>query len=379
MTTTYLVGYYGMQNTGDDALLYASAWGAERFLNASKLILNSPLPLTVRGQGSIDSLLTEKQRFPGQNRFRQYGAALESSRIIFGGGSVLHNARDIDLKRDLMTLSGFRGHMALGVGIGPFVNSRAERSCKRFLESCHFVGVRDRESYEVANAIAPSANVHMTFDLAPSMLADESFHLHEVPRRGVAVCLCPVERVFNGDEVKERVRLKELATALDRISMFTGEPIIFVDFNGHPELGDRVIHSELASYMRPTTAIEFIGYDSNPHRVLQRMASFKTVVSMRLHASVFAYMSQTPIVSLNYHSKCKGWCEQIGLSETQQFGLENVSALGLSQVVCEGLQYGFEAPVLPIETAVHESMNNWSKSHENYECNAEDIRRYSFV
>ena len=34
MVDAYLCGYYGMENSGDDALLYATAWGARNFLGA---------------------------------------------------------------------------------------------------------------------------------------------------------------------------------------------------------------------------------------------------------------------------------------------------------------------------------------------------------
>jgi polysaccharide pyruvyl transferase WcaK-like protein len=37
----YLVGYYGMRNSGDDALMYATAWAAKNILgcNNTKVVL----------------------------------------------------------------------------------------------------------------------------------------------------------------------------------------------------------------------------------------------------------------------------------------------------------------------------------------------------
>ena len=44
MSTSFLVGYYGMKNTGDDALMNVTAWGAKRFFK-SDFIVNSPVPV----------------------------------------------------------------------------------------------------------------------------------------------------------------------------------------------------------------------------------------------------------------------------------------------------------------------------------------------
>lgn len=362
MSKTFLVGYYGMLNTGDDALLNATAWGAKRFMKADNLHINSPRPLKLYTGQARGRVLVEKQSFPAQNRLLQYKTAVDSDRVIFGGGSVLHNARDINIKRHLMKLSGGRGHLALGVGIGPFLNVRAEKACKAFLEECQFVGVRDKQSYEIAKSIAPSANVDLTFDLAPQLLQLPGAKLMHVEREGVAVCLCPRERLV-GNLKAETARLKLLASALDKIYTRTQQKIYFVDFNGHAELGDKQTHHELASMLSPATHYQFVEYNADPLQVLQRMSIFKTIISMRLHAAVFGFLTNTPVISLNYHRKCNAWCEQVGIPQEYLFDAGEFDPSILAEEVCLGITSGFKGCEMTTERALELSMTNWSKSY----------------
>mgnify|MGYP000565376061 CR=1 FL=1 len=364
MKKSLLVGYYGMQNTGDDALMNATAWGAKRFLGSDTITVTSPLSLKLYSGEYLSSTLTATQRFSGQNRLKSYLKAIDSNRIIFGGGSVLHNARDINLKRDLMKLSLGRNHLALGIGIGPFTDTRAEQSCKRFLNTCEFVGVRDAQSYDIAQSIAPHANVVLTFDLAPQLLNIEGFDLVPVQRKGIAVCLCPKERL-SGDLKVEHQRLKNIAKVLDTQYLLTQEPVVFVSFNGHPDLGDHQIHKEVASLLSPKTMFNFVEYDSNPFRVLQRMATFKLAICMRLHASVFSYLTRTPFISLNYHPKCKQWSKQVGLSKHYSFDSESFDPKVLTNEICRGISDGFEPCDLSLNQAINLCMENWRHCYEN--------------
>jgi len=364
MNKSLLVGYYGMQNTGDDALMNATVWGARRFLGTDELSVTSPKTIKLYSGDNFSSTLAGTQRFSGQNRLKSYLRALDSSRIIFGGGSVLHNSRDINLKRDLMRLSRGRSHLALGVGIGPFTDTRAEQSCKRFLNACEFVGVRDAVSYDIAQSIAPHANVVFTFDLAPQLLNIEGYEIVPVKRKGIAVCLCPKERL-SGNLQAEHLRLKNIANALDSQYRLTQEPIVFVGFNGHPELGDHQVHKEVSSLLSSDTVFSFVEYDSNPLRVMQRMATFKLAICMRLHAAVFSYLARTPFISLNYHSKCEQWNKQVVLPERYSFDSTDFDPKILANEVYRGIVDGFDPCELSVNQAINLSMENWRYCYEN--------------
>ena len=79
---SYLCGYYGMQNTGDDALLLATAWGAKKFLGDKNHRVSNVAPLHLPGLPYLPAGLKVQQRFRGENRLKQSFHALVSKRVI---------------------------------------------------------------------------------------------------------------------------------------------------------------------------------------------------------------------------------------------------------------------------------------------------------
>jgi Uncharacterized conserved protein len=361
----YLCGYYGMQNSGDDALLASTVWGAQKFYRYSDFVVSTPQPLHIDGAGSFSATLKAQQRFRGQNRLLQYGKSVGCNRIFFGGGSVLHNEHDIGIKRDLIKLSGRRKAIGVGIGIGPFKNNKAEIACAKLLNECAFVGVRDWHSYDIASTIAPSANVKLTFDLAPLLKMSKKIQPAQRAREGIAISLCPKERLSGLNEERETQRLKSLAAALSKVYRQTGKRFTFLDFNGHETLGDKAIHKELIALLPKNAVAEHISYNPNPHNVLANLGRFELVLGMRLHAAILAFLAESPVFSLNYHSKCNGWCEQVGIPKAYQFDAENIDPECLSETMLHALDQGFETPELTVPQAVNMAMSNWSNVNES--------------
>ncbi|MFT5706932.1 MAG: polysaccharide pyruvyl transferase WcaK-like protein [Oceanospirillaceae bacterium] len=375
----HIAGYYGMQNSGDDALMYATVWGAKKLLHCESTSIGlydnnnagagsdtvnraNNQPLQVNRQRP----LYYKQAFSGQNRLIQYQAAIQSKGVIFGGGSVLHSVSDINLKRHLMMLAGRANSRAVGVSLGPFQSIAAEKSCTDFLNECGFVGVRDQKSFELAQSLAPQANIEKTFDLAPLLLCANKQILSNNSRQGVALSLCPVAVDPSGcvDEKAEKKRLSELCHLLETLYKSTGEAITLLTFNGHDQLGDWKINHDIKACLENKLPITVKAYNPNPFAVLQDLANYKAVISMRLHGSILSYLKNTPVISLNYHEKCQGWCTQIGLAKNYQFNPQCLDVEGIRQQIEQGLEYGFTQSSLIVADALKSALSNWSTSHE---------------
>ncbi len=358
---TYLVGYYGMQNAGDDALMLASINGINRIKPFSKIKISTSNGISVANQRCFSSRLREQQSFRGQNRLTHYTNALASKSVVFGGGSVLHNSHDLRLKLQLLKLAGKKNSRAVGVSIGPFVDSKAEKYCAELLNRLSFVGVRDEQSLEIANAIAPNANCHLTFDLALGLLKDPSFNPSVTNRQGILVNVCPVAKDPSGnfDSSADIKRVKQLARALTLVHRLTGEHITVISLNGHQKLGDHSLCQKLMEELYTRVPVGIIGYHENPMKILKVVSSFKVCISMRLHGNVFAYMTGTPSISLNYHPKCDQWCEQIGQPNSHRVAVDDVDSDAFLNAITEGLENGFRLPTLDIESAVQKSLLNW--------------------
>jgi len=362
----YIVGYYGMKNSGDDALMQATVWAANHLLNCKTSnigLYSSPLQdIATTHQVKLNF----EQNFPGQNRLINYKAALQSKSIVFGGGSVLHSETDINLKRHLIKLSGSKNSRAVGVSLGPFQTVSAEEACTQFLNECSFVGVRDTKSFDIAKSLAPQANIEKTFDLAPLLLCARKRKPSSEKRKGIAFALCPVAVSPNGevDKKAEENRIDKLCNLIRNLYKSTGETITLLEFNGHSSLGDWQINNVVMMRLHQEVPLVLKEYNPNPFSVLDDLETYKVVVSMRLHGSILGYLANTPVLSINYHEKCKGWCQQVGLKQNYRFNLQELNIQEISWQVEQGLLYGFTPPTLAIDTALKNSLSNWSISHE---------------
>lgn len=365
----YLVGYYGMRNSGDDALMLASAWAAKHLLGCENIkvgLYGEHERATPNAQHSL--ALQFQQKFPGENRLLHYKTALQSKRIIFGGGSVLHSEKDINLKRQLMSLSHAQNSLAVGVSIGPFNTVAAEKACAKFLNECGYVGVRDNKSLAIAQSIAPKANVKKTFDLAPLLLCSNDFKAQKNKRKGIALTLCAVaiDAMGKTDKYAEQQRAEQFAALITQLHYKTHEPITLIEFNGHHTLGDWNINNNIISRLNKCIPITIKKYEPNPIALLGHLANYKAMISMRLHGAILGYLADTPVLSINYHSKCKGWCDEIGMPTDYQTDLYHLDIEKITTQIENGLSTHFKRPSLSIDVALENSLSNWSTQNEKH-------------
>jgi polysaccharide pyruvyl transferase WcaK-like protein len=261
-----------------------------------------------------------------------------------------------------MSLSSAQQSRAVGVSLGPFQSVSAEKACAKFLNDCGFVGVRDNKSLAIAQAISPNANVIKTFDLAPLLLCANRYKPLESERKGIALALCPIAINPMGDVnlQAENQRIDDICQLLSIFYKNTGESITLLEFNGHSSLGDWHINSPIIDRLQSKMPLTVKPYNPDPFAVLQDIASYKALISMRLHGSVLGYLAKTPILSLNYHEKCLGWCEQIGLAKDYQFNLVEQSIDDILSPLEQGLTHGFSTPTLAIADALQMALSNWS-------------------
>ena len=355
--TVYLNGYYGMQNSGDDALLWATIFGCKEYLQYSDLTLSNVAPINFDGLGQWSSYQVDRQRFRGEKRFRNYWRAWLSQKVVFGGGSVMHSEQDIAVKLHMLKLSGSAG-LALGVGLGPFENTAAERACADLLHRCEFVGVRDQASYELAQAIAPNAPVKKTFDLAPLLLKSPNINNDATgERHGICVSLC---NLLN-QSIRIQQNLPDIANTLVEVSSKTGESITLLDFNGHAVFGDHTVHLELANLLlNQGVKVEHIPYQPDPIKVLRQLRQYRCVVAMRLHSAILGFLADTPVISLNYHSKCLGWCEQVGMPSAYILDINAFDSVAFSQGLHHAMSETPDRNRMNVENALEETLKNWS-------------------
>ncbi|WNC70673.1 polysaccharide pyruvyl transferase family protein [Thalassotalea psychrophila] len=394
-----LVGFYGKQNLGDDALLLATAWANKHILKNEQAQCTASAPINLNDFKQTQATLKAKQKFPGQNRLLQYQLAWKSQQIVLGGGSVLHSAHDLNIKRLMLKLSSKfkltsqqeRQHMAVGVGIEAFADDKAEAACKKFLSECPFIGLRDKDSYQRAKQLSPDANISLTFDLAPLLLChshivDYKKQLLSKPkfqrkRYGIAINLCsiPSDNLGNANKDTEQRIISQYAKLICKLLKTTEQHITLISLNAEPMINHNRLNDDcLLQKVKDTVAentedkfslyrLHIIKYHGDPLNMVKILSTFKLVIAMRLHALILSYINKTPVIAINYHQKCQAWCQQIGIANQNQTLPENTDLTALLTTIHNGLKHGFTPPKLPVRTALQQSLKNWRLSDEQIE------------
>jgi polysaccharide pyruvyl transferase WcaK-like protein len=367
MNRVFLAGYYGMLNTGDDALLAAAAWGVRQFLAPDRIYANVATLPEFPGAAMLTPVYAATQRFKGENRLRGYGALLRSRSVVYGGGSLFHTSSVIRSNILQLKLAGKGPHYAVGVALGPFATGEDERTCAELLRRLEFIGLRDRQSFDTARALAPSVRSGLTFDLAPLLPRSAGLNIGDPnlagERRGIGLSLCHYERFSRGDVRRETIRSGKLVEAIKLFDPAAVDELVFIDFNGHQQYGDRRLHEEVASRLDNRFSIRHIPYCADPVKMLRNVASLRVILAMRLHAAVFGYLARTPTILLSYHPKCSAWARDIGLSGRYVFDSVEFDVPGLSAQVMDILGGRYREPELAQTEAEAMALRNWTELH----------------
>ncbi|ABA89042.2 pyruvyltransferase superfamily protein [Syntrophotalea carbinolica DSM 2380] len=364
MNAAFLYGYYGMKNTGDDALLSVCNWGVRKYLKVQKVFATSTkINNPYLGDG-FSPVYRSKVFLRGENSLRAYLAASLSSSVVFGGGSVFHTAKYINKMAQFVKFAGKGLHFAVGVGVGPFRDLNAERACAKLFNNLSFVGVRDQLSFDIVTDICPNIRCEKTFDLAPLLPLLSSNNLNSKintqPKKGIGFALCDYESFVGGDTKREIIRREKIKKFIDLLDPNEVQELIFIDFNGHYKFGDHKIHNEIIGKIDKRFKVTHISYHSNPGIALRAISNLRAMVAMRLHSAIFSYVVNIPSIILSYHEKCNQWANDIGVPSSCLFDSVSFDPSELSDSVRLILDGKIPGPILSPSKALELAFKNWT-------------------
>lgn len=360
MRKAVIVGYYGQNNAGDDAFLSVSSWGIRKYLKCEDVWATSSLKSIENGY--IVKPMLAPSLFYGYNRIRKFIFSRKSNCIVFGGGSNFHSSDVINEWIFIIKYLQNVYSIAVGVSIGPFRDTKAEKSCKKLLHLLSFIGVRDKISYDRVLNLVPDANVKITFDLAPLLQTATGNRIYNENQtsKAIGISLCNYERFVNGDVKREKQRISIVANAIRKCAQSDIiESIFLIDFNSHPIMGDYDVHCELAYLLDNCVPIIHLPYYNNPIYTMKAMLNLRGMISMRLHSSVFAYCTNTPALILSYHEKCSEWAKMIGAPKDSIIETNNICEYDLSEYISTLMTNSYHTE-LSIDKAQKLSLLNWN-------------------
>ncbi|MBJ6118248.1 polysaccharide pyruvyl transferase family protein [Pontibacter sp. BT310] len=318
-------GYYGHENTGDDAFIEVSAWGAETYWGTkNNFFLSRSLPKIKHSASCF-----EKQAFRGQYRLECLLQLADADAVVSAGGSTFEKAPEIMHIRNLSLLkkktNGSLKIGAIGVSLGPYKNIEHERAIIEYLSNLDFLALRDEYSYKLALSYNLPYNPINAFDLAallPHIYNPVSVKPdHEEKIFGISACYFERYRGITNSASEER-RTNYLKSLLLEVSRKTNVKLRFFIFNGNVINGDQQITYSIINYLtsKNATNIEIVPYSTRTNFMYNKVSECDVILSVRLHASMFACFSQIPFFLVEYHRKCGDFLNSIGYHENYKIG-----------------------------------------------------------
>lgn len=330
-------GYYGYQNTGDDAFCKVASLGSRKYWDAKKvLFLSNSLPalsekdLYVNRKGKLFSYL-QKLKY-----------LTIADRVVFFGGSIFHYIpRILSMKRLIFSYSKLRTKKkfaAVGISLGPFKTKESYDCIRSFLQRLDFIATRDTRSYDIAKSMNLSTPLIDGRDPAlilpdfvdKKMLKKEKNNNNKV----VGVSLCSYEKYFGCDIEKEKKRERILKEVCLRL-LNQGVTLRLFVFNGNNKTGDIGLIKEFINEVGVRKNCGIVYYNKDPVSTLSEISRCDFVLAVRMHAAIFSYMMSVPFLLVEYHQKCTDFLNDIGFSKSFRITDMLPSAKELSEIIKE--------------------------------------------
>lgn len=322
MGNVVISGYYGSRNAGDEAMLAAMV----EVLSD----LNPKVNITVISADPEDTRRRHGVGAVGWLDLRGIFAALRRADLLLsGGGSLLQNVtsrRSLYYYLLVIWLAELLGTsvMLYAQGIGP-INGRFARWCMGYIGNrVRMITVRDRGSLKELKALGITRpHIEPTADPVHAIhQVDRETGRRILQRYGAAVdgrpLVCISVREWCGMSHYKEV----VARAADRIVEELSAQVVFLPMQYPEDVRTAELVASMAEHDMCVLPEE---YDTS--ELLSIVGNMELLISIRLHALIFAGVMGVPMIGISYDPKVDRFLESVG--EQPAGTLESVEFEGL--------------------------------------------------
>lgn len=310
MKKIVLSGYYGFNNAGDEAVLYAIINSIRKFNEKIEIIVLSNNPEQTAKLYNVKAV----NRWKTGEIFR---TIKNSDLLISGGGSLL---QDVTSKNGILYYLGViflakllkKPVLIYSQGIGP-VNLKRNRSLTALiLNRVNCLTVRDSGSKKDLLEMGVKKDIIVSADPVLGISSDEikiekgkellervNVNINDGKIMGVSI------RPWNTNDIS----IKALAQACDYLAL-QGWQVVFIPMH-FPE--DIQASREVAKHMKEKYFLLKENY--TPEETLCIYKAVDMVMGMRLHSLVMAAVVEKPLVAVSYDPKVNRFMEQLGINK----------------------------------------------------------------
>ncbi|MGB6606865.1 MAG: polysaccharide pyruvyl transferase CsaB [Atribacterota bacterium] len=314
ITKIMISGYYGFNNTGDEAILKSMVGAFKEKIPQIKITVLSQNPLQTSQNYQVKAI----------NRLHLIDimrCLRDTNLFISGGGGLLQDSTGKGwsilyyLGLILAAKTVKVPVMIYAQGIGPVNKQINKKLIKWILNKVDLITVRDKPSKELLEnlgVVKPSIyvnsdpvfllkkkNINNIIDRHP--LIQQLINSDNRPLIGVSV------REYKGNGLDSK---SIFAQAADYLVENYQAKIIFLPFKF-----DEDVYSseEILSLMK--NKAEVLKIKLEPEELLSVLSRLSLLVGVRLHSIIFSSIANIPFVAFNYDPKVKYFVEDLGLSE----------------------------------------------------------------
>lgn len=304
-----LLGYFGFDNSGDDAILKAMVDKLKFVDENVEITALSKNPEKTSSEYEVSSI----------NRFslrEVYKAMKETDCFIFGGGSLLQDitsSRSLYYYLTLINMARFLNKpiFVFANGVGPIDKKINRILTKKILDKVDYITLRDKSSYNFVRTIGvKNPNIKVTADpvfllnaspdeRADEILKDQNINLSE-NTIGISIRNWP----------KSPNLAREIAGFCDKL-IEEDVDILIVPMHYPYD----VEYSENIKILSRNERIHILDKKYKVEDIISILKKCKLVLAMRLHALIYAAKANVPIVGLIYDPKVTGLIEELSISE----------------------------------------------------------------
>lgn len=292
-----LSGYYGFDNVGDEAILFAIIQSLKDYHPGVKLTVLSNNPEKTAASYNVDAV----------NRwsFTEVRKALKGADcLISGGGSLLQD------ETGMKSITYYSGVMKIAQvlkkpvfiyaqGMGPVKSKINRKIMKHVLQASEMITVRDKHSKNLLESIGVSKPIQLVPDPVMGIDASDFTSGSTKPAASEKRTISVSIRKWTDD----LSYLNKVADGLDQLAA-NGHEILMVPMHGKY---DQETSVRVAEMMKHKVAI--FPYDSSIEEKMAAVKESDVLLGMRLHALIFAGVGNTPFVALSYDPKIDSFAE----------------------------------------------------------------------
>jgi len=302
-------GYYGFNNSGDDAILKAIVKDLKKADESLDIVVLSNNPRLTEDVYKIKAV----NRFKIIEVIRAIG---KCDLFISGGGSLLQDVTSTRsilyyLALMMMALIFRKPVMVYANGIGP-INKKMNRILTRvILNRVDYITLRDEDSKAFLHKLGvTNENIIVTADPVFTLEGSESSRIDDIfAKEGI-----PTDKPLVGISIrkwgKEERLIENLSKAIEYMVSKYSVNVVLIPMH-YPE--DLIISQQLLERINKGSYIISNRYGVEDIIGIIRKTEF--IIAMRLHSLIYAAVQNIPMIGIVYDPKIKSFLNSIDMNK----------------------------------------------------------------